>query len=298
MTAYHPDTRVETIDGMQLQYLFYPGGEPTVVLLHATGFLPWLWHPIARQLAGSHRVIAPYFCDYRRPDPAHGGLAWTLLAQDLAILCDRLAVEAPVLAGHSMGATVATLAQALHGLDATGMVLIEPIFFPPEEYRTPRRLEDNRLASRALRRRNRWDDPDAVAAYLRTKALFADWTAEMLDLYVAHGTVDHPHGGRQLTCPPPREAAIFMGATARDPWPLIPDIACPVLVVEGGASDLRRRIDFPAIATRFPRGRHRRVADAGHLVPMEKPGEVLNILRDFIRRPHGSAHRRPEPDTD
>ena len=289
MAQHLPEAQVEAIGNLRLQYLEYPGEAPTVILLHATGFFPWLWHPIARELAGSHRIIAPYFCGYRPVDLDRGGLAWPLLAEDLAILCERLAIDAPILVGHSMGATVAAYAEAIHGLGAAGMVLIEPIVFPSEAYRSPPRLEDNPLASRALRRRNRWQDAAEVKAYLRTKALFADWTAEMLDLYVAYGTVAHPESGLQLTCPPSREAAIFMGATARNPWPLLSAITCPVLVVEGTRSDIRQSIDFSAVAARFPHGRHQSVNGAGHLIPMEKPARILEILRDFIRRPEGAV---------
>ncbi len=42
-----------------IPYLLYGGNGPTIVFLHATGFLPWLWHPVARQLKIDYRIIAP-----------------------------------------------------------------------------------------------------------------------------------------------------------------------------------------------------------------------------------------------
>lgn len=56
-----PQTRFQNVGDAELQYLDYDGGEPTIILMHATGFLPWLWHPIARRLAGTHRVLSPLF---------------------------------------------------------------------------------------------------------------------------------------------------------------------------------------------------------------------------------------------
>ena len=283
MTDTTPQPRFQDIGDTTLQYLSYAGGEPTIVLLHATGFLPWLWHPIARRLAGRHRIIAPYFCDHRDTNLEKGGFDWLILAKDLADLCDRLNISRPILVGHSMGGTVTVFAQAVHGLVASGMILIEPIFFPSDYYRMGVGPEDHPLAAKSLKRRNHWNDAADVKAYLRTKALFANWEEEFLDLYIEYGTVDAPTTGLELTCAPPREAAIFMGGMSCDPWPMLSAIGCPVWVIEGADSGNRTLIDLPAAAARFPKGRYLAVPGAGHLIPMEKPAEILRIVTDFSR---------------
>ena len=38
------------INGFEVECLRWPGRGPALVMLHATGFLPWIWHPIAREL--------------------------------------------------------------------------------------------------------------------------------------------------------------------------------------------------------------------------------------------------------
>ncbi len=40
-----PETRVQDIGDAEVPYLVYAGNGPALVLVHATGFLPWLWHP-------------------------------------------------------------------------------------------------------------------------------------------------------------------------------------------------------------------------------------------------------------
>ena len=78
-----PATHYHELTEGRLRYLAYEAvPERPVVLLHATGFGPWLWHPVARELAARHRLIAPYFCGHRPLDARHG-LAWPLLARDL-----------------------------------------------------------------------------------------------------------------------------------------------------------------------------------------------------------------------
>jgi lipase len=145
------------------------------MFLHATGFLPWLWHPLARELSPPHRVIAPYFCDHREAASDSGGLSWLLLAQDLAAFQDSLHLERPLLVGHSMGATIMTIANARFGLKARGMILIEPIFLPQDFYRLPITIAEHPLASKAIKRKNYWDSRAEAGAYLHSRSLFKNW---------------------------------------------------------------------------------------------------------------------------
>lgn len=278
-----PETRHQNIGDADLQYLYYEGPEPTIVLLHATGFLPWLWHPIARKLNASHRVIAPYFCDHRQSDLQKGGLGWVTLAEDLATLCQRLNLERPLMVGHSMGATVMTFAEAINGLGASGLILIEPIFFPEHYYRANVGVEEHPLAVQSLKRRNQWKSTSEVKAYLKSKPLFEKWQDEFLDLYIQHGTVKRDSFGLELTCAPQKEAALFMGGMPFDPWPVIPEVRCPVLILEGEKSGNSAFIDLSEAVSRFKDGRLETIAGAGHLVPMEKSAEVLAAIQTFVK---------------
>ena len=102
---------------------------------------------------------------------------------------------------------------------------------------------------------------------------------EMMDLYLDHGMKPGENGGFRLTCPPRKEAALFMGSHHYDPWPLFPDVSCPVLIV-GGETSYVTNLEEAAAA--FPRASHRLVKGAGHLLPMEKPGEITGMIKDFL----------------
>ena len=276
-----PQTRSQNIGEVDLQYLLYDGDDPPIILLHATGFLPMLWHPIARELSKEHKVIAPYFCDHRETDPTKGGLSWMQLASDLCRLCEGLQIDKPLLVGHSMGATVMAIAEATHGPKAAGLILIEPIFLPEDFYKIQIRVEDHPLASKSIKRRNSWENVREAKSYLSGKGLFKNWKEEFLDLYIQHGMVSYETGGLELTCSPEKEASLFMGGMAYDPWPMLPKIACPVLVVEGERSTNRSVIDLQLAVSKFQNGTYQLINSAGHLIPMEKPEEIIRIVRNF-----------------
>jgi lipase len=276
-----PQTRTQKIGDAEIPFLFYEGGGPPLIFLHATGFLPWLWHPLARELADSYRIFAPSFCDHRETDPENGGLNWITLAKDLSRFCESLHLEKPFLAGHSMGATVSMMANATGDLAAAGMVLIEPILLPPEFYKTHISVEQHPLASKAIRRTNFWRNRDEAMAYLHSRSLFQGWDEEMLELYLRHGMSGND-GGLRLTCSPRREAALFMGGMQYDPWPLLSRVSCPVLILEGEKSENRGFIDFDQIRALIPDCAHHRVGGAGHLIPMEQPREVTRLIGVFF----------------
>ncbi|MDY6904251.1 MAG: alpha/beta hydrolase [Thermodesulfobacteriota bacterium] len=271
-----------------LEYLLYEPSEkagadaPTMIFMHATGFMPWLWHPVCRHFRDSARIITPYFCDHREADPEDGGLSWLLLGQDVARLCEVLGLEHPYMVGHSMGGAVLTIAAGKFGVAPKGLILFEPIFLPSPVYTVQLRVEDHPLAGKSIKRRNAWDDRESAREYLRAKPLFARWDDEMLDMYLDYGFVEADTGGLTLACHPRKEAAMFMGSMAYDPWPIIPNVTCPVMVLEGENTENKGFINFQQAAEKFPNGTYRMVEDAGHLIPMEKPGETVSIIKNFF----------------
>jgi lipase len=284
-----PQILFQDIGDADLSYLHYEGFGDTIIFLHATGFLPWLWHPIAQAFSPPHRIIAPYFCDHRERDPEKGGLDWMTLAQDLSTFCQRLDIKTPFLVGHSMGATVLTMASAACGLDAKAMILIEPIFLPRDFYRIQMKVEEHPLASKSIKRKNHWDNEAEAIGYIRSRPLFARWDDEMIKLYIRYGMVEGETGGLQLTCSPLKEASLFMGGMRYDPWPLLSEISCPVLVIEGELSENRDYIDLKTAASLFPHGTHRIMKGAGHLIPMEQPGTIIETIGAFFGSPGREA---------
>ena len=283
MQRKEPTVSAQDIGEVEIPYLLYENAGPCILMLHATGFQPWQWHPIAKKLSEKYRIIAPYFCTHREPDQVQRSISWLNLAEDLAILCEKLQVENPILVGHSMGATLATIGTAKFGIRPERMVLIEPIYLPQEFYQAGIGVEEHPLASKSIKRRNFWKDETEAETYLRSKKMFQQWDEEAIRLYIHYGMTRTKDSCLQLDCPPENEAGLFVGGGEFDPWPLLPAISCPVLVIEGGTSENRLFIDLKKAAASFPNGEYVEIRNAGHLIPMEKPTEIYETISAFLK---------------
>jgi lipase len=277
-----PDLKMQDVGGADLPYLYYEGEASSILFAHATGFLPWLWHPVIKQLVPQNQIWVPYICNYRECDPEKGGLSWDIIAKDISTFCRSLKVKNPLVVGHSMGSTVLTIAAADYGIEPRGMILIEPIFLPEELYSMEATVKDHPLASKSIKRTNHWNNEEEAWAYLKSKSLFSDWDEEVLALYLKYGMEKQRAGDLKLTCTPESEAAMFMGGWSRNPWPLLDKLTCPVLVVEGEKSENKHFIDLKKAVSLLRHGKYKSVEGAGHLIPMQKPKEVAQIIKEFL----------------
>jgi lipase len=278
-----PDLNLQEVGDAKLPYLYYKGGASAIIFVHATGFMPWLWHPVIQEFLPQNSAWAPFFCDYREYNPQEGGLSWDIIAKDLSIFCHSLSIEYPLLVGHSMGSTVSTIAIANYGLKARGLVLIEPIFLPEEFYSLEVDIQKHPLASKSIKRANHWNDENDAWSYLKSKSLFASWDEQVLKLYLKYGMQKQKEGNLKLTCSPQSEAAMFMGGWDINPWPLLSKVACPVLVVEGENTENKGIVDIQRAVSLFSHAQYISVKHAGHLIPMQKPREIVKIINDFIK---------------
>lgn len=277
-----PTLKMHDVGGARLPYLYYEGEAPQILFAHATGFLPWLWHPIIEDLTPHKQAWVPYICNYRECDPDHGGLPWDVIARDIISFCSSQNISNNLAVGHSMGATVLTIASALFGLQPRGMILIEPIFLPEEFYAMDIQLKDHPLASQSIKRKNSWKDENEALDYLKSKSLFAGWDEQMLQFYLKYGMEKQQTGDLKLACAPRSEAALFMGGKSTNPWPLLKKLTCPVLILEGEKSTNKDFVDLQRAVLLLANGKYKSISDAGHLIPMQKPKEIAKIIKEFI----------------
>jgi len=259
-----------------------------VVFLHANGFNALTYRSILAPLSATLRILAVdqrgHGASRLPADPARLN-SWKLYREDLLALLSTLDGPPPILAGHSMGATVALLAAGKRPDATRGLALFDPVIFPRLAAlgaqlpwaakkigrRTP-------LAEAAERRRSVFDSHEAAFAAYKGRGAFKTWTDVQLADYVASAFRSRPQGGVELTCAPSWEAASFAGH-AHDPWRALSRIRSPVAIVKAERGSTCRA--SPEAIKRANRKAKASIAPAtSHFLPMERPDLVREALLD------------------
>ncbi len=260
------------------------GGEgPLALLHHANGFCGAIWAGVADLLRDRFRVIAIDARGHGDSSPVvdmeHFG--WSRLAFDLAEVAERILSDCgadrfALGLGHSFGGSLTTVVAARHPDFYQRIVLVDPVVFPPNiDIGSSRGSE---LAVRTRRRRRRWNSRKDAREFLAGKPLFESWDPGSLDLYIGEGLRDAEDGTVELKCAPEVEAEIFGGPHDIDLHAAADRLAVPALVLRAtqGNFPLEVYVDWVA------RMKHGRLVDieGGHLVPMEDPGRVAQVVLD------------------
>ena len=254
-----------------------------VFLAHATGFCKEVWDPVVAELRaiGWGGSIAAWDA------PGHGGSPavrvpfdwWDTARTALGVIavCEPTGPKLGV--GHSMGGATLVMAELLAPGTLQGLILIEPIMFPPPF----QRIEENPLAVGATRRRASFASRQEALENFSSKAACASWDERALRAYVAGGLVER--GGRfWLACDPNLEADVYRSGTEHGAYARLSEIACPVLIVAGASSETHPEAFIDHLADLFPDARYRMIPGTGHFLPMERPDLVAGqIAEEFSR---------------
>lgn len=280
-----PETDVE------IATLDFGGSGPLALLHHANGFCAAVWAPVAQALTQHYRVIA---MDAR----GHGASAkpagaehyrWEWFGRDVIGVAEALCREHGVSQialglGHSFGGTALIAASAERSDLFQRLVLVDPIV-PPEltpELAAQRRSVASPIAEGARRRRAVWPSREAAREKWSGKDLFANWDPRVFDLYLAEGLHDRPDGQVELACPPEIEAAVFEFSGELDVLERARNVRIPARIL-WARDGIFPYAHYETLVSRMARA-ELRVADSGHLVPMENPELVVREVLDFVRR--------------
>ena len=265
-------------------------GEPSTLLVHATGFHGRLWDQCARHLSG--HVVALESRGHGRSDkiPPY---TWEVFGSDVAAFVVALDLRQIVAAGHSMGGHCIVQAAARHPSRFARLVLIDPVMMSPEAYAAHAvhggvaGMEDHPTA----RRRNHWRDADEMFARFAGRMPFAGWQQDVLRDYCNWGVLPNPDATGDdnrfvLACPPEVEASVYMGSGSRNILALVEALTLPVTVLRGrtregarqGAMDFSGSPTWPELAAHFQQGTDVYLPDRSHFIPMEDPAQVAGYI--------------------
>ena len=116
--------------------------------------------------------------------------------------------------------------------------------------------------------------------------MFADWHPRAFESYLSHGLRDREDGRVELACSGEVEAAIFEHTGGVDVMAAALGVAAPTWVVRAGRGYLPADL-FEELCRHLPAGRYLEL-DGGHLLPMEAPDRVAELLE---KHPYVQAFR-------
>ena len=247
MTDAHTSTLSYQIFGTQ------DLGSPTMFLLHGMGGGHWVWRHQTNAITG-WRLVAVDLAGHGASSPPVPRRAHEHVPS-LIRLANVLSVECAVWCGHSLGGAITMELALEHPARASARILVGA---PPEFDVPPERMDLMRHHATAARTDRRWlpwseaTAPEVRAAYLSAGPA-ATPTVVLADL----------------------EALARFKITG-----LLPDIACPVMVITGVED---RYIDAIRLERHSLRSvRYHEIDNAGHLVMWEKPDTTNRLIAQFL----------------
>ena len=257
-----------TVRGLDLALHTWGGPDrPPLLLLHSLAAHSHWWDWSGHLLAGRFSVVA---LDQR----GHGASAWAEppayafddYAADTVAVLDALGWPAATIVGHSMGGHVGALVAARHPDRVRALVMADVLTSwtealqefvdkqaarPPASFASPREAGD----------RFRLSPPDTTAAAERVSYLGESGVVERRP-----GVWEHAFDRRVFLHPPV------------DPWPFLPEIRCPTLVVRGERSRIMDGAACRRVAATVRDGTARELAGTHHHLVVEDPAAFARAV--------------------
>jgi pimeloyl-ACP methyl ester carboxylesterase len=276
---------------IEIAGLDWGGDGPIALLHHPNGFGAASWWLVAEQLRARYRVIAVDARGHGDSDtrPVPEGFRWEYLVSDLSQVAHSLLVETGETAialgvGSSLGGIVTASAEEQNPGLFRRIAMLDPPIHPNAALVQKLGLqmptaEGPNIADQARKRSALWPSRDTARQAWRNKPMFSTWQPRAFEIYLQEGFRDLDDGSVELKCHPHVEATIFETAGSLDTFEFAPRVSAPVLLVRAGRGFFPPVI-FEHLARLLPNCTYQ-VVDAGHLLPMEAPALVIELLNTF-----------------
>jgi pimeloyl-ACP methyl ester carboxylesterase len=273
-----------------IPFIDFGGSGSLIHFAHANGFPPNTYRPLIETLAPHHHVFSmlfrPLWHEHKaRPFISH----WGEFADDLIEFLEERGDQNLIGVGHSLGA-VTTLAAALCRPDFfRAVVVIDPVLLERRRlypWRVAQKMGVTHwvhpLINNTLRRRRVFKSMDDVFWRYRRAKIFKQIDDAGLRVYVESITAPRPDGQVELIYSPEWEAEVYRKGPL-DLWEHLHLLTQPLLVIQGAQSDTLVEVGMNKIKKILPNAELHSLEGAGHLVPLEKPKEVGEIILNFLR---------------
>ncbi|MBI1294398.1 alpha/beta fold hydrolase [bacterium] len=286
MTAADPqfpiENRITIRPGLALNVRHWPGDGPPFVLLHGLASNARTWDGVAQTLAqAGHAVYAVDQRGHGRSDKPDTGYDFATVTEDLALLLDALALDAPFVAGQSWGGNVVLAFGAAYPNRARGLCFVDGGFLDLQErpentwarisvdLRPPNLLGTPAESLRQRMRTYHPDWPDAgIEATLNNFEILADGTIRP-----------------RLTME--RHMEILRALWEQRPCDLYGKVTAPVVICPATSSSSpewseRKRVQVAAAAESLARVTVHWFEETDHDIHVQKPGALAGVMLDAL----------------
>ena len=256
------------IGGVDIQYADQGNG-PAVLFLHAFPLSLHMWDD-QEALAPRYRIVRFDARGFGGSDVGDALLTMARIADDAAVLIDRLRLGPVILVGCSMGGYAALSFAQKHALLLRGLVLVDTRAAADSSEARKGRGD---LAAKVLKE----GAGPVLDAFLpkvvgeTTKASRADVIAKLKDVMLK-------------TSPQALSDGLHGMATRQDSTPLLREINVPTLVVCGEEDVITPRPDAEILQRGIKGAELVMIPKSGHLPSMETPDAFNSALSSFLSR--------------
>ena len=278
-----------------LEPLVLSDSGPLLLHAHANGYPPEAYRSFLGHFLGRYQTRAIYLRPFWPGSDPDCLRDWRLFRDDyLTALPDHLnkaGCETLVGMGHSVGGMTTLMAAIEEPERFQALVLIDPTLFSPRKGFLLRSIAPfglfryiHPLVRRTLRRKITFADRESMYQNYRKKAIFEAFSDQVLLDYVDGLAGLQEDGTLRLKYSPEWEVRIYEtgGSADRYVWKNLVRVTCPVLVLRGGNSDTLEAKTLERIARRMPNCQAVIVPSVGHLLPLEAPGQVAEVVLEFL----------------
>ncbi|QTD56813.1 alpha/beta fold hydrolase [Parasphingorhabdus cellanae] len=266
--------------------------DPTILMVHATGFHARCWDKTIAALPPGYRIIAVDQCGHGRSAKPDSLGDWRLMAREVGRLVEGLNLNQMIGVGHSMGAHVLVQIADVMPDRLERLVLVDPTITEPDAYQNPPPPADiDPNQNPVSRRRNDWVSPEAMFDAFKDRHPFSLWQTDVLIDYCQYGLLPADDGeGFVLACPPYLEASVYEGFRSVDPYPLVKRNKLPVAILRAqtasddvtAARDFANSPTWPNLVGIFPNARELYIPELSHFMPMQDPERIAGYIINGI----------------
>ena len=259
--------------------------------LHANGYPPECYKPLLELFKTEYRVFGMYLrplWDDANPEDIDD---WHPLSDDLLrFLSDR--EPGPIIGvGHSIGAVVTLRAALRDPGKFRALVLIDPVLFVPSFMVSWHIFRILGLGERfhpliigAKKRRSTFDNLETLFLGYRSRSIFRYMSDENLKIYIEGITKPKADDGYELVYPPEWEAQVYRtGMHDFDILRNLPRLEVPTLIIRGTETDTFMENIARLVKRKQPKVRMEALERSTHILPLERPREVFNIMQSFLK---------------